>query len=283
MKSKAIEKTSIILLSKSTAVLASVAIAVISMVVGYLMGISSLGSDHHDESISQKKSEVIVPDEKRVLEPASANATQPSPITDPKPASTDSIKPVIAPKEPVFMPVPQAGQPPVYNESRTQQNSSPVQSVQKPAFQQPVQKPAPEPLTRQAPERSLLKNTQQDMKMPLIRGDVEQQAQTTAPVVQQQKNKSSKPRTSVKPKQYSAPKGIYTIQFGAFPSKVGADNLKRKLAAKNINAYVLNRRNSSDYYRVHSGSYTTWSSASKAAAGLKAKTGIDNFITKIDK
>lgn len=276
MKPKAIEKTSIILLSKSTAILASVAIAVVSMVVGYLMGLSSLNSDQHNTSMDQKKAEIsAAPDEKRVLEPASANATQPAPITQPAPPSTEPVKPIIEPKEPIFIPVIKTDQRPVNN------GSSPAATGQE--VQQPAPNPASEPVIHQSPERSLLKKTQQDMKMPLIKGDTASGGEVAAPAVQDQKKKQGQPRAALKTGQPSSSKGVYTIQLGAFPSKDGAESLRKRLASKKINAYVLDKKNSNDYYRVRYGSYSTWSAASREAAALKTKTGIDNFIAKTER
>ncbi|MCE5312494.1 MAG: SPOR domain-containing protein [Nitrospiraceae bacterium] len=293
MKPKAIEKTSIILLSKSTAVLGSIVIAFVSMVAGYLFGVSSVNVDQSAKPQETKKPETALPaDEKRVLEPSTANATPPVAAAQQQMTSPQPIKPIIPPKEPAFVPVPQAAQQPVQPQTQKQplpqpQQIQPQQQMQSVPQQQPHQYNEAAPAKKQQSERSLLKGTQNDMKMPLVRGE----AAPAAPAVQmqqpaQQQKKAAMQAGTAKPvhapKKHvsaaSAAAGKYTVQFGAFPTKEGAENLKKRLSSKNIKAYILNRKDPNDYFRVRSGSYPTKDAAQKAATSLKASTGVDNFV-----
>jgi len=297
MKHKAIEKTSIILVSKSTAILGSVVIAFVSIIAGYLIGVSSVDVDQTPKKQETKKSDTVPADDKRVLEPTTANATPPAAAQQ----QSQPIKPIIMPKEPAFVAVPQAAQQPVQPQMQKQpqpqpQQIQPQQQVQPMPQQQPQHmQPAPQkqmqqseafPAKKQQSDRSLLKSTQNDMKMPLIRGDAVAPAPTVktlpkpAPAKKTVQANTDNRKQAIKKSHAASAAGKYTIQFGAFPSKDGAENLKKRLSSKNINAYILNKKDPNDYYRVRSGSYPTKEAAAKAAAALKAKTGIDNFVAQ---
>jgi cell division septation protein DedD len=74
--------------------------------------------------------------------------------------------------------------------------------------------------------------------------------------------------------------GVYAVQFGAFPSKDGAEALSASLKKHGIKPYVVKPDEHTPYYRVRSGSYKTKKEAETASIALEKKTGINNFVTK---
>lgn len=74
--------------------------------------------------------------------------------------------------------------------------------------------------------------------------------------------------------------GAYAIQFGAFPSKDGAEALSASLKKHGIKSYMIKPDDHIPYYRVRAGSYKTKKEAETASIALEKKTGINNFVTK---
>jgi cell division septation protein DedD len=79
----------------------------------------------------------------------------------------------------------------------------------------------------------------------------------------------------------AAADGAWTVQVSAFRSRVLADELRTRLAARGFDAYVL--ASASDdgraRYRVRVGAYATRGEAERVAAELRAERGLNPIVT----
>ncbi len=72
---------------------------------------------------------------------------------------------------------------------------------------------------------------------------------------------------------------LYTIQFGALPTKKEAEQLKKRLQARGLKAYIVNRGEEDPLFRVRAGTFKNKRDAERQAASIHKKTGLSYFVT----
>lgn len=74
----------------------------------------------------------------------------------------------------------------------------------------------------------------------------------------------------------------YSVQFGAFPDKGGAEQLRQQLKEKGYKAYIVPADKGSDYYKVRVGAFTSKKEADRAATRFRKDTAMQSFVTAAD-
>lgn len=255
MRVRGPERSSILLLGRSTVIIGAIVITLLSFGLGYFWGYK--GSDVADtekETASSAESRVnIPPEDKRVLEPAPKDS---------------SIAPSIKPPEFPHEVKPQKPDEPEKEPPKEQKSVEAQIDKNK--------------IDKKSIEVAEEKTGQADIKQPVDKISSE-------PKVSEEK-RSKTPKTAKKKasKSYGkaansesavSSKKAYTIQFGAFPNKEGAEQLQQSLRAKGIKAYIVSRSDSDPYFRVRAGTFKSKREADFAAVSLQKKTGMQNFVT----
>ena len=256
MRVRGPERSSILLLGRSNVIIGAIAITVLSFGLGYFWGYK--GSDvsqTEDEVKKDTEQKVIIPPEdKRVLETTS---------TTPKEAPiAPSIKPPEFPQE--TTPQKSAGH---EKELPKEQKTAESKAGKRHGVE------IAEGRGEQAEKDS------SEVKWPEVKAETKAKTKEDTPAANKEKNtakstvkKNAFPKTSKSVK-------LYTIQFGAFPNKEGADQLRQSLSSKGIKAYIVSRTESDPYFRVRVGTYKTKREADLAAVSLQKRTGMQNFVT----
>lgn len=250
MRLRGPERSSILLLGRNTVVIGAVVIIIVAFGLGYFFGYKGVDflQSEKDAEISQKDKAAAVLEEKKVLDAASAD------------------KPVIPPP---IMPTPKFP-----HENKVQKPSlSEVDKGKEITKELPVIPPSlPEPPKEKEPA-----HTEQ--------ASGEQPADKPQPAEASVKTKGAKPakktaksRGSHKTSK-SSHERLYAVQFGAFPTMEGAEQLQSALKAKGIKAYIVEKTEGDPYFRVRTGSFKTKREAGAAAVSMQKKTGMQNFVT----
>jgi cell division septation protein DedD len=248
MRFRGTERSSILLLGRNTVVIGAVVITILSFGLGYFLGFKggdfTKPEDQKEEIVSEKPQ--IPPaaqEEKRVLE-----SSPEQPIAPP-------IKPFEAPQE-----------------AKSQKPAEKEVPAEKEApKEQPKDQKAEKAVKtddKQEPEKDK-KQAADDKIAGRIQAEVDAKAKAAKP-----DKTPAKAKTAQKP----AAKKAYTIQFGAFPNKEGAEQLQQNLKAKKIKAYIVKGEND-PYFRVRTGEFQNKKEADRQAATLEKQTGLQNFVT----
>lgn len=248
MRVRGPERSSILLIGRSTVIIGAVVITVLSFGLGYFWGYK--GSD-----VSQTEDEVkkdteqkspISPEDKRVLE------------TTPKEAPIAlSIKPPEFPQE-------------------TRPQKSPETEKELPREQKTAEGKADKSHGVEIAEDMA---EQIEKAQPAEKASLEakeSEAKRSKPAANAEKS-AAKKKAVTKTSKTSGK--LYTIQFGAFPNKEGAEQLRQSLSSKGIKAYIVSRTESDPYFRVRVGTYKSKKDAEKNAVILQKKTEMQNFVT----
>ena len=257
MRGGAAERSSILLLSRNTVLIGALLITVASFGIGYFLGFRGVGSPAQEKQPveSAKTSDVIPPEEKRVIE---------LPVKDVagKPAAAKTVA---------------ANQPAQAAEASAQ---TPDEA---PATQAKDEIPKSQDTADKTGKPGLQKNevriaavaANQVQDNASVKSSQPAQAASTAP--KSGRHAGAKAKKKAK---NSVPSGkLYTVQVGAFPSREGADQLYQNLKAKSYNPYIVDASGSNDYFKVRIGSFKDKKAAEKSAAELSKKTGLQNFVT----
>ncbi|HCL81377.1 MAG TPA: hypothetical protein DHW81_03845, partial [Nitrospiraceae bacterium] len=244
------------LLGRNTVVIGAVVIIIVAFGLGYFFGYKGgeFLQSEKDAEISGKDKAAAILEEKKVLDAASADKSViPPPIMPPsefpqenkaqKPSSAEADKGKEAPKEfpapPPFPPEPPKEKEPV----KTEQAGA----------EQPADKPQP---------------AEADVK-----------AKGVKPAKKDVKSKGSQKISKTSKNSKNSHERLYAVQFGAFPSKEGAEQLQAALKSKGIKAYIVERSEGDPYFRVRAGAYKTKKEAGSSAVSMQKKTGMQNFVT----
>lgn len=258
MRLKEQGKNSILLLSRSSVIAGAVLIAVVSIGLGYFIGFKT-GQSTVNESEQIVERPLRPPEEKRVLEPLKPTNTEPPQIALQPPdkaephqdktvtdklnqSDTKEIKPTVEIEK---------------NTKQDDKQQSPKQAqadVQHKGFEKQLSTP-------KTPEQGLTKEQQKAQ-----RGEPTNVERLPAPEEKKPAAQRSKQR-------------LYTIQFGAFPNRKGAEELQSQLKAKAINAYIVDKDEKNIYYRVRVGSFSSKKEAETRALSIEKQTGLKGFIT----
>lgn len=256
MRVRGPERSSIILLGRSTVIIGAVVITLLSFGLGYFWGYKGSNvSDAEKETTSSAESKLnIPPEDKRVLEPASRDS---------------SIAPSIKPPEFPQEVKPQRPAEPEKELSK-EQKSVDAQMDKNRIDKKNIE--VAEEKTEQADSKQSFDKISSEPK-----GAEEKRSKTPARTV---KKKALKPSSKAASGESAvSSKKVYTIQFGAFPNKEGAEQLQKTLKAKGIKAYIVGRREGDPYFRVRVGAYRNKKDAEKNAVIMQKKTGMQNFVT----
>jgi cell division protein FtsN len=239
MRLRGPERSSILLLGKSTVIIGAIVITVLSFGLGYFWGYKGSDVSQTEDEVKKDAAQkvIIPPEDKRVLETTS---------TTPKEAPiAPSIKPPEFPQETTPQ---KSAEPEVEDRSQKTENRS-----------------------------QKTENTGQNIEG---RQDLDTSQPTPKVKGKAKSNSLTKPSNrAVKTGDSTASKKLYAIQFGAFPNKEGAEQLRQSLISKGIKAYIVRRTESDPYFRVRVGTYKTKREADLAAVSLQKKTGMQNFVT----
>lgn len=247
MRLKGPERSSILLLGRSTVIIGAIVITVLSFGLGYFWG-------HKGSDVSQTEDESSVsPEDKRVLGTTS---------TTPKEAP---IAPSIKPPEFPWEATPQKPAEPEKDLRKEQKAAESKESHE----------------VEIAEDKG--KQTEKDsseVKGPEAKAETKAKVKENTPAANKEKNaaKSTTKKKAVTKASKSSGR-LYTIQFGAFPNKEGAEQLRQNLNSKGIKAYIVSRTESDPYFRVRVGAYKNRREADLAAVSMQKKTGMQNFVT----
>ncbi|BCB96915.1 hypothetical protein JZK55_18370 [Dissulfurispira thermophila] len=256
MRIRGTERSSILLLNKSTVIIGAIVIIILSFGVGYFWGYKGGNILQTEEElkkdVEQKPS--LPPEDKRVLETTS---------TTPKEAPiAPSIKPPEFPQEP------------------------PPQKLAEPEKELPKEQKTTESKSGKSHGEEIAedKSEQKEKDSPEVKGHevkVETKTKTkeNAAVANKEKNTVKSIAKKNVPAKTSKSVKLYTIQFGAFPNKEGAEQLRQSLNSKGIKAYIVSKAEGDPYFRVRVGTYKSKREAEIAAVSMRKKTGMQNFVT----
>jgi cell division septation protein DedD len=279
MRGKIIEKSSILLLGRSTVVIGAVVITAISFVLGYFLGYK--GGDISDVGKQvagiAKERETAKEEEKKVLDA--------SPVAAPAEKKAESLQeaPVVVPPpardaEAVRVPPP----------ASIAEAVTPAEEEEEPA-KAPAKAPAKEAgskkkqLKAAAADKGSSARTAVKETAPKEQPEEREESVGKAPAAKAAGGvtKAARHAKDALKKQAGGTSGHkqYTVQVGAFPGKEGAEHLMQKLKGQGYKPYVVNAGGDDTYYRVRVGTYKDKKEAAKGAAELSKKTGLQNFIT----
>jgi cell division protein FtsN len=248
MRIRGTERSSILLLGRSTVIIGAIVITVLSFGLGYFWGYK--GGD-----VSQTRDEPPVSSEdKRVLETTS---------TTPKEAP---IAPSIKPPE-----FPQETTPQKSTETEKDLHKEQKTAESKADKNQGVE--IAEDKGEQAEKDSL------EAKGSEVKAETKAKAKENTPAANKGKNTAKGAVKKNALQKTSKSVKLYAVQFGAFPNKEGAEQLRQSLNSKGIKAYIVSRTESDPYFRVRVGAYKTKREADLAAVSMQKKTGMQNFVT----
>jgi cell division septation protein DedD len=257
MRIRGTERSSILLLGRNTVVIGAIVIIILSFGLGYFLGYKG-GDVSHTDKESETATRTDVPsEEKRVLESAPADSM----------ANVPSIKPPEFPPETEPKNLTESGltddQKALGSKSDTKTERGQASDVRHPEeksktarIEQPVDKIHPEAAGAEAK-------------------DIKSDSKTAKKGNSQKDSKSSKKAAKTE----TAYKKLYAVQFGAFPSRDGAEHMQQTLKAKGIKAYIVNKGKDDPYFRVKVGAYKSKKEAERAANMMRKKTGLQNFVT----
>lgn len=250
MRLRGPERSSILLLGRSTVIIGVIVITVLSFGLGYFWGYKGSGvSQTEDEVKKDTEQKVSVPSEdKRVLET--------TPTTPKEAPIAPSIKPPEFPQE-----------------TTPQKSAEPEREV--PKEQKTAERKADKSYGIEiAEDRGEQKKEMQSADKASLEAVRSQESNV-------KEQTSGAPRTVLNTKRKAPSKSVklYAIQFGAFPNKEGAEQLQQSLRSKGIKAYIVSKTESDPYFRVRVGAYKTRKEADMAAVSLQKRTGMQNFVT----
>ncbi len=250
MRLRGPERSSILLLGRSTVIIGAIVITVLSFGIGYFWGYKGSDVSQTEDDVKKDTGQkvTVLPEDKRVLETTS---------TTPKEAPiAPSIKPPEFPQE-----------------TTPQKSAEPEKEV---------------PREQKTAESKADKS--HGVEIAEDRGEQKEKVQPAerafSDAVRSQESRvkgqaSGAPHTALNAKRKVPSKSVklYAIQFGAFPSKEGAEHLRQSLRSKGIKAYIVSSTESDPYFRVRVGAYKTKREADLAAVSLQKRTGMQNFVT----
>lgn len=252
MRGRVTDKSSILLLGRNTVIFGAVVIFAVSLGVGYFLGYKGSSFGRIDAEHGLPLPPAPSPEDKRILEPPVVSKTVPSnpqiPSTLPPEAAEIKLEgPAVA--------------------------------------QQPAAEQTPKQTPKQIPKQTI-EASQPDKKGKgggngIIQPEIKKtDTPESVSVIAKPKEAPSgkKKNEKVEKAKVSAGK-LYTVQFGAFPSKEGALQLRAALKAKGIAAYIINKTDSEPYYRVRTGAFKNRKEADLNSRSLQKKTGMPNFVT----
>jgi cell division protein FtsN len=232
-------------------------ITVASFGIGYFFGFRVSGPSEQEKQPveSVRTSDVLPPEEKRIIElplkdaAGKPAAAQPAPVNQPEQAAE------VSGQKPTEAPVPQA-------KDETPKSRDTTEKSKKPEPQKN------EVRTAAVAANQVLDNTSAQSAQP---------AQAGGTASKSGRHTGAKAKKKARNAVNSGKR--YTVQVGAFPSKDGADQLYQNLKAKNYDPYIVNANGSNDYFKVRVGFFKDKKAAEKSAAALSKKTGLQNFVT----
>lgn len=257
MRFRSPERSSILLLGRNTVVISAVVIIIVAFGLGYFFGYKGVDflRSEKDTEISQKDKAVAVLEEKKVLDAAPADKPViPPPIMPPQKSPQEN----------------KAQKPSLADADKGKEIVKELPAVKEQKADKPPAFP-PEPPKEKEPVR-----TEQT--------GGEQTADKPQPAEADAKDKGGKPakktiksKASQKTSKTSHEK--YAVQFGAFPTREGAEQMLGSLKTKGIKAYIVEKSEGDPYFRVRAGAYKSKKEAGSAAASMQKKTGMQNFVT----
>ncbi len=270
-------KNSILLLNRSSVIAGALLLAILSIGLGYFIGFKT-GQSGAPETEHIVEKPVKIPEEKRVLELPPPKGPEENVPTHQQ-ETTQGFIPPESPKA--------AEQAPEIAQSSPQSKGS---VDKKPPNYWWLDKKSPVEVQKTGkgdPERDFNKQVGQNRDNPAQKQTEPQRPLPKDPqmIEKDGQTASSKPdrlpppqekrpsqKQTVKQKQYA-------IQFGAFPSRQGAEELKAILKSKGVNAYIVDKGKDDIYYRVRTGPYQNKKDADRQALQLEKQTGLKGFVT----
>lgn len=241
MRLKDQSRNSILLLNRSSVIGGAILLVLISLGLGYFIGFKTGHSGVADlEQVTEPPKKTI--EEKRVIETPPKTESQPAPLPPPSSVSVLENNEKSAKTEDKKV---EKEHPPIeIKKDDTQDRSFNKQIGQQKAEKEDI------PSDR----KSINKVEEKPQKLPI--------------------------ETEKKPTKNTKTQGkFYTIQFGAFPSIQGAEELQKNLKAKGVSTYIVDKGKDGLYYRVRTGSFENKKEADKQVALLEKKTGLKGFVT----
>lgn len=267
MRDRLTERSSILLLSRTTVVIGIIAITVVSFGLGYFFGYKGGdGSAAEQQAVENEKGNESVPfGEKRVLEAP--------PVKEPPAAS--------APERVLSFPAPakapESSSPGIVED--TSKSHLPKESVATASPLPQKQQNAVEGLDKSSEGKGLERQSSQVQKKVNGKDAVRSVKKAGA---QRKTAKAVKGTTKKKASKAGGAQKRYAIQLGAFPSREGAEELRRILKVKGYKPYIVDAGKGTTYFKVRVGEYAGKEEAGRAAAALHKKTGIESFVTAVD-
>jgi cell division septation protein DedD len=274
-------KNSILLLNRSSVIAGALLLSILSIGLGYFIGFKT-GQTGAPETEHGVEKPLKIPEEKRVLElPPPKNPQENGPTS--QQGTTEQghqIPPQESPK--VVEQAPESGHTPPQSKGSEDKRLPNYWWVDKksPVELQKTGKGEPErdfgrQIGRDTAERQ--PESQRPLPQQLPKGEVQGGREVETALNKPEKlptpqDKKSPQKQTVKQKQYA-------IQFGAFPSRQGAEDLKAFLRSKGVNAYIVDKGRDDIYYRVRTGSYPSKKEADRQALQLEKQTGLKGFVT----
>ncbi len=261
MRLRGPERSSILLLGRNTVVIGAVVIIIVGFGLGYFFGYK--GGDFlqfEKEADTDSKAKAVVPsEEKKVLDAAPADKPViPPPIMPPEfPQENKAQKPALAEAD----------------RGKEIPKELPAAKEQKADKPDTVEPPLP---PQRSKERERAQTEQANAEQP---ADKAQPAETDAKAKGgKPAKKTAKSKGSQKTSKPSHER-LYAVQFGAFPTREGAEQLQGSLKAKGIKAYIVEKSEGDPYFRVRAGAFKSKKEAGSAAVSMQKKTGMQNFVT----
>ncbi len=260
MRLRGPERSSILLLGRSTVIIGAIVITVLSFGIGYFWGYKGSDVSQTEDDVKKDTGQkvTVLPEDKRVLET--------TPTTPKEAPIAPSIKPPEFPQE-----------------TTPQKSAGPEKEV--PREQKTAESKADKSHGVEIAEGrgEQAEKDSSEVKGPEIKAETKDKTKAktkeNTPAVNKEKNTAkSAAKKNTFPKTSKSVK-LYAIQFGAFPSKEGAEQLRQNLRSKGIKAYIVSRTKSDSYFRVRVGAYKTKREADLAAVSLQKRTGMQNFVT----
>jgi cell division protein FtsN len=255
MRVRGPERSSILLLGRSTVVIGAVVITLLSFGLGYFWGYKGgdVSQTEKEESTAEQKTH-IPPEDKKVLEPTAGNAPIIAPSVKP-PEFPQEIKPQ--------KPLEQEKEPP--KEQKAVEDRMDKSQQIEIAEGKDAQFENKQPADKDSPE--------------VKTAGTETDKQSGKKLKKKVQPKASQSTKTAKFQSHVSKKRLYAIQVRDFPNKEGAEQLQQSLKAKGIRAYVVSGSESDPYFRVRAGSFKNRKDAELEAEKLQKQTGLQNFVT----
>lgn len=273
MRAKFTEKSSILLLGRSTVIIGAVVITAVSFILGYFLGYKGGDLSPAGKQVAGlvKDRETAKADEKKVLE---APPIRPPVSAPEKPPESSQDLPIVVPPqvgkgEAVRVPAP----------SRSGEEAVTPAELEEEARKARENSSEPKKKRGKAP---VIAGNDSEVKEPVAKEPDDQVAKSrksSAKAPAGGAKAAGRAKEAVKKQAQAAHQKLYAVQVGAFPNKEGAENQVQKLKSLGFSSYIVDASGDDMYFRVRVGSYKDKREAEKSSAALSKQTGLQNFVT----